>query len=627
MPKITIETSDGDKGNWPAGWLDHAVPISSNENYHEKVKPGHAKYILFCQKIGQHLATVGGLSNPVNYELSDLPSGYALFLHHKLQKSGEDRTDIYMFGSKNVLKFRSPAEFFGHAEWLQKGDIKDHGKCTCKYSGNYTITAGPGAEAKRKAAPQAAKGPQKKVKTSDEEELITYKKKQEAAIHVRQDEVKSDRWFRKGELVWAKIPTIRPGPGSTIAVGIQEIDYWPAIVTEPVLKVHADAGEPGAIMQSTQYSLRYCGRLDQVSGEGPHKTTATLNETEILPWHMYSPTRPELGAVAKKYALSVAEASITLNNGESAEEKRVKSWRRETIQRAWPIAEAIKPDNWERMVTIYTEALVLANEMSMLWSQTDPYSHMDNIPFKHDFLADKSYFQGLWWGAERIWLGDLIRLVRSRSSLVQDARLKAFAPGADQHAAFLRITQISVQQMKRETSSTFHCMVHGDLFELAEPEWIAQNDPQPQAESSAAGAANGQADAATADDTEHFNHLPAAPKGLVYRQVNEPHSEVMCDIFDIAGRVYSTLDESPLVKAGQKDGDDGAENDSDDTKERQTRLNALMGVAPVGEIKTIVKDWKNTRYEAVRYAHAVAVKHLAGVFESDRRPGLEIPAA
>lgn len=100
-------------------------------------------------------------------------------------------------------------------------------------------------------------------------------------------------------------------------------------------------------------------------------------------------------------------------------------------------------------------------------------------------------------------------------------------------------SQISVQQMKRETSSTFHCMVHGDLFELAEPDWIAQNDPQPQAESSAAGAANGQADAATADDTEHFNHLPAAPKGLVYRQVNEPHSEVMCDIFG----------KSPSVKA------------------------------------------------------------------------------
>jgi hypothetical protein len=35
----------------------------------------------------------------------------------------------------------------------------------------------------------------------------------------------------------------------------------------------------------------------------------------------------------------------------------------------------------------------------------------------------------------------------------------------------------------------------------------------------------------------------------------------------------------------------------------------------------------DTRYEAVRYAHAVAVKHLAGVFESDRRPGLEILAA
>lgn len=92
---------------------------------------------MFCQKIGQHLATVGGLSNREsalrsnllrqflntlttvlhrsyprdsllvltsagNYELSDLPSGYALFLHHKLQKSGEDRTDIYMFVSVSL---------------------------------------------------------------------------------------------------------------------------------------------------------------------------------------------------------------------------------------------------------------------------------------------------------------------------------------------------------------------------------------------------------------------------------------------------------------------------------------------------------------------------------------------
>jgi hypothetical protein len=80
----------------------------------------------------------------LKYTLSDLPAGYSLFLHHKQQKDMSDRTDVYMFvstngthqllsttcrtdmhpspqGSKHVLKFRSPNEFFGHACEIPEG--------------------------------------------------------------------------------------------------------------------------------------------------------------------------------------------------------------------------------------------------------------------------------------------------------------------------------------------------------------------------------------------------------------------------------------------------------------------------------------------------------------------------
>lgn len=97
---------------------------------------------------------------------------------------------------------------------------------------------------------------------------------------------------------------------------------------------------------------------------------------------------------------------------------------------------------------------------------------------------------------------------------------------------YLSISQISVQQIKRETTSAWHCMIHGDLFELAEADWAAENDPQ-VGSSSAQGENGGMAAEALVDEKEAEKpaYLPPAPKGLVYRQVNEPHSEVMCDIF------------------------------------------------------------------------------------------------
>jgi hypothetical protein len=84
---------------------------------------GHVKHTLFLQKIGQHLAGALGhndrsyqrplrissclavlmfyhpMSTALSYQLYDLPAGYSLFLHHKLQADGSDRSDIYLYVS------------------------------------------------------------------------------------------------------------------------------------------------------------------------------------------------------------------------------------------------------------------------------------------------------------------------------------------------------------------------------------------------------------------------------------------------------------------------------------------------------------------------------------------------
>lgn len=69
------------------------------------------------------------------YILRDLPAGYQLFVQKK--GSGEDlRTDAYLYGSKYVNRFRSPAEFYFHAKWIDHGcPINSKGKrlCGCAY--------------------------------------------------------------------------------------------------------------------------------------------------------------------------------------------------------------------------------------------------------------------------------------------------------------------------------------------------------------------------------------------------------------------------------------------------------------------------------------------------------------
>ena len=48
MAILTLATSDGTESNWPSGWLPNAVPINSNNNYHERV---YARVALMLEAV------------------------------------------------------------------------------------------------------------------------------------------------------------------------------------------------------------------------------------------------------------------------------------------------------------------------------------------------------------------------------------------------------------------------------------------------------------------------------------------------------------------------------------------------------------------------------------------------
>ncbi|KAH9832198.1 uncharacterized protein C8Q71DRAFT_265888 [Rhodofomes roseus] len=67
--------------------------------------------------------------------IADFPKDYELYLH-KTQRAYDPRKDVYLFGSRNVTVFRSPAEFAEHLIWLMSGSpLKSNGKpdCDCVY--------------------------------------------------------------------------------------------------------------------------------------------------------------------------------------------------------------------------------------------------------------------------------------------------------------------------------------------------------------------------------------------------------------------------------------------------------------------------------------------------------------
>ncbi|ODQ55820.1 hypothetical protein SAICODRAFT_152317 [Saitoella complicata NRRL Y-17804] len=187
---IKLDWSDGTPETWPKGADVDPTPKNGEVNYHFKLPLDSIKYSLYKKKCGQFLSQFSreeGLPADTEIELSELPQGYALFEHRK-----GSRTDVYLWGHPTGRKFRSPAEFNPHLQWMalnttHQANTDDTCICVCcKQSGgarNSTIDRTPGG-------PMSAK-----------------KEKKNFAVQERREELEPDApAYRVAELVWARAP-------------------------------------------------------------------------------------------------------------------------------------------------------------------------------------------------------------------------------------------------------------------------------------------------------------------------------------------------------------------------------------------------------------------------------------
>lgn len=330
-----------------------------------------------------------------------------------------------------------------------------------------------------------------RASTVADEKMDLYRREMLSTSVERGKDLKSSRLFRQGELVWALLPRpIKAPQGTTDVSDIDTISVWPAIVVAPHThtEVSREEGET-PLAHYTKYDLRFCGNLDPDMTNPDAAPVLMLEETQVFPWHAIQVKTPKLDDIVENFY----QQWVNTNEGVEMA-KKSKKWKQKYAKRM-KISQISKPENWETAVVHYAHALEFAMGVATSWTQTDGYTTEDSLklmgpgletrdaaaaadgsifsgpdttldghaPLAQDGLsADeneprrsgsssnslihqvkrRTYFQGLWWGPERIWMDDLVRMKIKRSGLPVGA-LESPSPGAEQRGVLLRIRWVS----------------------------------------------------------------------------------------------------------------------------------------------------------------------------------------
>ncbi|CAE6513759.1 unnamed protein product [Rhizoctonia solani] len=566
--------TDGDASRRPTGVsFTKNVDHGGNVNYYRLVGDTEEASVAWRREIGTYLAEEMNLPKGKVYWMKGWPEGYAFYDHQKGQLPNP-RHDLYLCGSIVTARFRSKNEFKPHAKWLMTDPTLNTRNCGCKYctKTKYQVEVNqaqglrglqrppehhlrgtnptPGeamTHARRRVIREQKQTKQGKPKaTPKPEQALT-------ALPERLRDLNSGRAFRASELVWVTLVNPIPVTGD----GSAEIEFWPAVILTYSTKNEPTPHKPGEtdyeVVAHFTFNIRLLGVNHQV----------TVSGDRLLPQLGYIPNPSLLEAVKEcrpnrpvnrefsEYThfnpLPEYDDVLGLTSGSY------------TLKDALPT---------------FTLALHIVACLTPVWCATNSYSS-DDKNARGDEL-----FQGLWWGSERIWLDDVVRLRPSREELDPESTmglLPPSSPDAVNRALFLRLTYIVVD---RDDPTGMNICVGGDLYELAQggtqpsqspPKsifgpptglLIPLSDPIDMiaegSSSSALGATVGPSLA------ESSVAMPPPPPGFTFRRLLAAGNEMVLDVGAIAGRYYPkalqaetlnrvmrTLNEERGVKAGE----------------------------------------------------------------------------
>ncbi|KAJ7091415.1 hypothetical protein B0H15DRAFT_906443 [Mycena belliarum] len=626
---LDFPRSDGDSSLWPTN-TTRQVDEEGCVNYMQHVGLDEPLSVKWRVGVGDAISVALKLQSGSPHVLSDFPSGYRMFDHHK-GKADNPRHDVYLFGSDSKARFRSVPEFIPHALWLF-GNGSD--QCKCKYctkKPQREITSSMGNLLRNSHSPSPSRPPRLKAEKTDKKKdvlskpprlvhlqnLKSYAAVQKANVlkpssHVQTkcvmlvershnlrdasrppSEGSVPRWFREGELVWCALQTPIEGPAESGTTEL--IKFWPAIVDEVKLVVQSEP-IPAETVPADQIATPWITR--QTTAYKVHflaiSRSYLLPDTMVIPYQSYV----------------VPQSILKEMVGRPVDDWDLDSEKMSRFDPCPPLH--IPPPSFVDTLTPFATALQIASTLSGFWCLTDeweakmslpasvrpnppPASLQSAIEFAGSNNASISSaprgqvpptagrmisqirFQGLWWGGERIWADDLVRLKIPRSCLAPAGTTNIFAPagltekskrslesegkvpdpsiyGAAARGVFMKIESIFIT----ETGPGRECRVSGMLYELAESEWEDPYVPRSVESisiSSGPSAApippslgsSGKPSIPASEETSPFP-LPVAPTGYRFRPILAPGFEAIMSLTLISGRYYPCLLQHHLIQ-------------------------------------------------------------------------------
>ncbi|CAH7690102.1 hypothetical protein PPACK8108_LOCUS25344 [Phakopsora pachyrhizi] len=506
--------------------------------------------------LGNALAKLLGISEgDEEWRLTELPKNYKLF---RYTKGG--REDVYLLGSQSVNKFRTANEFSPHVYWLCTHDplLSGRAHCKCKYCGRVRCQSQVNLELglsekakssseqrmvshnKRKAEEDIAKenfrkrnisefnqkpGPRQSYKPTQRKVLpahiissasngLSSKRQTFTGPYVNKDR---DRdlsefkcAFRAAEVVWCKLDS--PIDGSDGGHPDIVIEYWPAVCEErimvsvpEILKENPDGNPPAAlstpklkVSQNYQWKVRPLGTGD-VLWRKEADLLAYLNYPVPLNFYKLLPNPKLLSH---------------LHDGHGTDRPSITSFS--------TLSEAI---------TAFALALQFSVHIKKAWTLMDRYDiaflkRLDaigeqlsvedlQITYEDSTLP---WYQYLWWGTEKIWSGELIRLIVSAADLPNGLRDISSRDRA--RCFFLKIS--GIYRSEQEAG-----MIKGPIYELAD---LNQREIDEKVNSSDFNEKNQPAC--------FGRYMPEPPPGLFFRRLTPIGKEHHLVLQHIAGRYY-----------------------------------------------------------------------------------------
>ncbi|KAG9007468.1 hypothetical protein FRB93_007883 [Tulasnella sp. JGI-2019a] len=534
---IRFNASDGDPTERPTALMQDRSVVNGEVNYHRKVNLNESACKAWRKKIGTTLARDLNLDLTKEWYLAGWPQNYELFVHLKGPQY-KPRHDLYLYGGPS--RFRSANEFYPHARWLL---TNPEGKCDCKYCGNTKLQRAinfreglrPPLPPPSTSQPTQAKPPNQSIpwtipgvgpstdRSGPRAHLRraqgpTGQREKKEAPRINKDleaDIRAKRWFRVGEVVWAHLdPPLRPLQATT---DDQQLEWWPAVVQETRLRVETERGTEGKegdyhIRQTTVYRVRMLALATQY----------ILSEDCLLPYAACIPSPPMIDMVAAVLEHGPSLPQFDANDSFAPIPNPLLT----SFSASTPVSD-LNP-TFENGAAYFAFALQIAGQVGMYWCATDEYQAV--LPTHDGTTTFKQVnFQGLWWGHERIWLGDFVRIKPRRIQLVGGDILES-SPGAQNRCLFLRITTFYLDDLKDGDGKSIRMpIVSGQLYEVAEEDFV---EPLPDQGAS-------KRDASLP--------LPEPPSGFRFRLITRPSFEIHFCFNVIAGRYYPDILKSPRL--------------------------------------------------------------------------------